>query len=626
VAVQLFLSCVSNEFGIYREPLRRALTLPDVAVNIQEDFKPQGGDTLSMLMAYIAPCAAVVHFVGEMPGAAPPNFCVEALLRRSRHPGQAAAPRRRNRSGKADSYTQWEAWLAVYLEKAMLIVAPTTGASRGPEFATTPESQAAQAGHHARLKAIGRYPDEPFANADVLATQVLRSSVIPALKKAAFKTDSPAPPLFDISRIDRYAPKELIGREAKTKLIEDAWAKAVAGESQRPRVMAFVALGGEGKTALVAKWAVGVAEKGWPGAEAAFAWSFYSQGSSEQQQTSSDPFLAAGLKFFGAPAIEGENPSDKGRRLAEWIGKKQAALILDGLEPLQYPPTSPLAGQLKDQGLSALLKGLAQNSRGLCLITTRYKIRDIEAYAAAAPQGELEPLSKEAGARLLETLGVNGARKEREDLSARVRGHALTLNLIGSYLKKFLLGDIRKRDRFALEKANRKFRAGYAFHVMDTYVQEFESKEAHGGSSALALLRSLGLFDRSADMKCLAALWGLPAINGLTESLADLSEEDRNEVFTELADAKLLTMNLDTSGELASLDAHPLLREYFANALRENRPQGLESGPQAALSASHHNHDGQAGTDARRPPAALPGGRARLPRRNAARGVRQSLL
>jgi hypothetical protein len=85
---------------------------------------------------------------------------------------------------------------------------------------------------------------------------------------------APAPPPADISRVDRYAPKELIGRETEMALIEDAWAKAVAGEAH-PRVLTFVAFGGEGKTALVAKWAVGMAEKDWPDCEAAFAWSFY---------------------------------------------------------------------------------------------------------------------------------------------------------------------------------------------------------------------------------------------------------------------------------------------------------------------------------------------------------------
>jgi tetratricopeptide (TPR) repeat protein len=113
---------------------------------------------------------------------------------------------------------------------------------------------------------------------------------------------------------------------------------------------------------------------------------------------------------------------------------------------------------------------------------------------------------------------------------------------------------------------------------MGAYVREFESTEAEGGSRALALLQSLGLFDRPAEMKCLAALWSLPAIEGLTEPLAGLGEEDRNEVFTEPADPKLLTMNLDAGGEVTSLDAHPLLREFLANALRESRPEAWKAG------------------------------------------------
>jgi hypothetical protein len=227
--------------------------------------------------------------------------------------------------------------------------------------------------------------------------------------------------------------------------------------------VAFVALGGEGKTALVAKWTVGMAEKGWPDAEAAFAWSFYSQGSSEQQASSSDLFLAEALKFFGAAAIEGESPHDKGRRLAACVSAKRAAIILDGLEPLQYPPTSPLAGQLKEEGLSALLKGLAQSSKGLCVVTTRYRIRDIEAYATAAPQRELAPLSKEAGARLLDTLGVKGTKPECERLAADVRGHALTLTIIGGYLRDAYGGDIRQRDRIKLDEAAPRSRAATPF-------------------------------------------------------------------------------------------------------------------------------------------------------------------
>ena len=176
----------------------------------------------------------------------------------------------------------------------------------------------------------------------------------------------PAPPV-DVARIDKYAPAELIGREAETAVIEQAWAKACNGEPH-PFVLTFVALGGEGKTSLAAKWANDLAARGWPGCEAAFAWSFYSQGTREQVGASSDLFLAEAIKFFGAEAIEGESGHEKGKRLAKIVGAKRALLILDGLEPLQYPPTSPLAGQLKDDGVLALLKGLAQRNAGLCLV------------------------------------------------------------------------------------------------------------------------------------------------------------------------------------------------------------------------------------------------------------------
>ena len=162
----------------------------------------------------------------------------------------------------------------------------------------------------------------------------------------------------DISRIIKYAPVELIGREAETKLLADAWDKAVRGETKRPHVLTFVALGGEGKTSLVAKWAAELAHQNWPGCDAAFAWSFYSQGTREQTAVSSDLFLREALTFFGDPTMaeSGAGAFDKGRRLARLVGERRALLILDGLEPLQYAPASPTPGELKDAGLAVFAK------------------------------------------------------------------------------------------------------------------------------------------------------------------------------------------------------------------------------------------------------------------------------
>jgi hypothetical protein len=82
-------------------------------------------------------------------------------------------------------------------------------------------------------------------------------------------------------------------------------------------VLTFVALGGEGKTSLVAKWAADLAHQGWPGCDAVFAWSFYSQGTREQVAASSDLFLNEALTFFGdaAMADSAQGAYDKGRRL-----------------------------------------------------------------------------------------------------------------------------------------------------------------------------------------------------------------------------------------------------------------------------------------------------------------------
>jgi hypothetical protein len=378
----------------------------------------------------------------------------------------------------------------------------------------------------------------------------------------------------DISRIIKYAPVELIGREDETERLNKAWAKAQNNETQRPHVLTFVALGGEGKTSLVAKWAADLAYQNWPGCDAVFAWSFYSQGAREEAAASSDVFLKEALTFFGDPAMAGsaQGAFDKGRRLAQLVGERRALLILDGLEPLQYAPTPPMNAKLKDQGLAALLTGLAAKNKGLCVVTTRYSIPDLRAYRqTTAPEVELLRLSKEAGVALLRSLRVTGTQPGFETLVEDVKGHALTLNLLGAWLRDAHAGDIRKRDLVNLEEADIE-QGGHAFRVMDAYVRSFESEGKHG-KRALALLRLLGLFDRPADSGCLKALWKAPLIPDLTELLAGISEAHRNLAITRLENAKLLTVNRDGSGALLTLDAHPLLREYFAKALREQSPE-----------------------------------------------------
>ena len=369
------------------------------------------------------------------------------------------------------------------------------------------------------------------------------------------------------SRLTHTAAK-LFGRDAELCRLDAAW------DNPGTRVITLVAWGGVGKTALVAKWAA--TRWAHDDDDRYFDWSFYSQGTQEAGSPSADAFVAAALKFFGDTemAESPASPWDKGARLARLVAARRTLLVLDGLEPLQYPP-GPLAGQLKDPAITALLKGLAVDNPGLCLVTTRERVADLDNYRdGPAREWRLERLATTAGARLLESLGIHGPGPELKRLSRDVGGHALTLRLLGQYLSRAHGGDIRRRDRVDLEKADLEVQGGHAFKAMAAYERWLAAGGEHG-ERQLAVMRLLGLFDRPADTGCLAALRQPPVVAGLTEPLADLDEEDWNLTVRALADCGLIS-RASALPEIAPLDAHRLIREYFARQLREHFPQAWQ--------------------------------------------------
>lgn len=380
----------------------------------------------------------------------------------------------------------------------------------------------------------------------------------------------------------RRGAERLFGRESELAALDEAW------NNPARHVLTIVAWGGVGTTSLVAEWMARQSAAGWPGFERVFDWSFYSQGTREQGAASADTFIAAALKFFGDEEMANSpaSPWDKGARLAQLVAQRRTLLVLDGVEPLQYPP-GPLGGQLKDPALEALLKGLAQRNPGLCIVTTREGVTDVTRFRdTTAPEWNLENLNDEAGAALLHQAGANRAgpvsiKPDDDELKAasrEVAGHALTLRLLGTYLGKAHQGDIRKRDQVKFTKADAKTQGGHAFRTIAAYEKWFAGA-GEDGARALALLRLLGLFDRPADAGCLAALRKRPAIPGLTEPLLDIAEEDWNLAVSSLEECGLLSAG--RRAELAicysafetPLDAHPLIREYFAQQLRNRNPK-----------------------------------------------------
>src|SRR5262249_22575069 len=85
------------------------------------------------------------------------------------------------RNGISVSYTQWEAWLALYHAKRLLIAEAGDRAERGPKYAPTAGSRAAQAAHLARLKKIDRYPGHTFTSPADLAKHIAYSAILDLL-------------------------------------------------------------------------------------------------------------------------------------------------------------------------------------------------------------------------------------------------------------------------------------------------------------------------------------------------------------------------------------------------------------------------------------------------------------
>lgn len=542
----IFLSGVSSEFGSFRDAVADEILRKGCYPLNQPTFGVDYRDIETILREKLSEADAVIHIAGLRFGDEPKGR-------------PSDKPRR--------SYTQLEFDIARQLDLPVYLFLSADATVRDAASSNEDlERTDLQLAHRQAIE-NGNPQYRYFRDKDELCR------LVAGLKHVA-QTDF----RVDISRIIKYAPAELIGREQELALLNEAWLKVRRAESHRPHVLTFVGLGGEGKTSLVAKWLADLAFQNWPGCDSAFAWSFYSQGTREQYAAYSDLFLKEAITFFGNDtdkefAASAAGAYEKGQRLARIVGQRRALLILDGLEPLQYAPTSPTPGELKDAGISALLKGVAANTNGLCIVTTRYSLPNLKAFwQTTAPEIPLTRLSLAAGIHLLKTLGVRGLAKEFEDLVEDVKGHALTLNLLGTYLRDAHGGDIRRRDLIKLEEADAEEQGGHAFRVMEAYERAFEA-EGGKGERVLVILRLLGLFDGPVSEDCLAALLEKPAIVGLTDSFGGWGETQRNLIFKRLEKAKLLTVNWGAFGVLVSIDAHPLLREYFARQLRTSKPE-----------------------------------------------------
>jgi tetratricopeptide (TPR) repeat protein len=170
---------------------------------------------------------------------------------------------------------------------------------------------------------------------------------------------------------------------------------------------------------------------------------------------------------------------------------------------------------------------------------------------------------------LLRQLGVDGKASEMRATAEEFQRHALTLTLLGNFLRRAHGGDVRKRREIDLHKAD-ETQGGHAFKVIEAYARWL------GEGPELAILRLLGLFDRPAAAAALKALRAAPPIPDLTEPLVDLADEDWRLAVANLREHSLLAAA--DAAEPETLDAHPLVRACFAGELESHRPAAWQEG------------------------------------------------
>jgi tetratricopeptide (TPR) repeat protein len=355
----------------------------------------------------------------------------------------------------------------------------------------------------------------------------------------------------------------LFGRERELRMLDEAWS------SFDINVFSLVGSGGVGKSTLIGHWLSRLAQDDYRGARNVYGWSFYSQSAKERPAVSADLFIDSALRWFGDPDPTRGSPWDKGERLAHFVTAQRTLLILDGLELLQHNQ-GPHADELKEQSLQALLRGLAANNRGMCLITSRRPVRDLAEFEGRTTHVlSIAALAPDAGAQVLRSLGVTGDEKELEQASRDLGGNVLALTLLGSYLREVYDGDIHRRAE--VYSTDEEYPSGdSANRVLASYVKRL------GEGPELNVLRIIGLGDRPMGRETLAALRAKPAIRGLTDALQHLSAAKWSSVLDRLRRAKLLS---DPAPYLPdALDAHPLVRKFFSESLKRDYPDAWYEG------------------------------------------------
>lgn len=233
--MRIFVSCVSKEFGGYRDALRRHLASADADVKVQEDFVDGPGTLLEKLDDYIQRCQVIIHLIGKGCGVRAKPAEVRAIL--ARHPRlPQALPELQSVLSLDDcplTYTQWEVFLAIFHRVPRYIYLAGAESRREPSWLEDSQEAALQAAHVVRIRALGE--DRrllAFDDARDVALRFLCSYLVQVNSptRTAGSTSEASMLLFRALRLPSSLNIQGMSRALDSSLASVVWARLGSGE------------------------------------------------------------------------------------------------------------------------------------------------------------------------------------------------------------------------------------------------------------------------------------------------------------------------------------------------------------------------------------------------------------
>ncbi len=380
------------------------------------------------------------------------------------------------------------------------------------------------------------------------------------------------------SRLPNFSV-HFVGRDNDLRTLTEAW------NDKNTNVFVLEAWGGVGKTTLVSRWRTYFVENEEKSIGVnVFDWTFHRQGGLDSKPYTSEDFMDCALNWFQVCYRKDSSPIEKGQMLAKAVQQSKVLFILDGVESVQDTKENT-DSLIMDDAVRIFICSLAEYNPGLCVITTRKHITELNKYEGVTCKTHLlKNLDYRNSTALLKLLGTYATDAEYRNIYDDYKGHPLSISLLGAYVHDNLDGRLDASEFKLFEED--KVKGNYAYKIMKYY------DDLYKNGCQLELLRMLSLFDRAISYSELQVILSKSKIDYLTDKLPPIFSVEWGALLRQLKNAQLIMEY--RIGKEVFLELHPMIREYYIGQLEYYYPDSFREGNQhlsdyyITMAETHH--------------------------------------